>query len=169
MNDMDRLVFRDILEKIVYYKRLTTKGCFSGRDRYIKNDLDKEVRTISNLDTKLYGYGIERIIITSNLIDIYTRLEVLLGLQLSGHGDTLTEASSLIDELYKTGEIQNKQLYQNAPNKFSTLQLESSSKILEQIAFNTRPGIKEHMLIAMDKSTHEEHLSQPLQTNNKQF
>ena len=25
------------------------------------------------------------------------------------------------------------------------------------------------MLIVMDKSTHEEHLSQPLQTNNKQF
>ena len=25
------------------------------------------------------------------------------------------------------------------------------------------------MLIVMDKSTHEEHLSQPLRTNNKQF
>ena len=25
------------------------------------------------------------------------------------------------------------------------------------------------MLIIMDKSTHEEHLSQPFQTNNKQF
>ena len=25
------------------------------------------------------------------------------------------------------------------------------------------------MLIVLDKSTHEEHLSQPLQTNNKQF
>ena len=25
------------------------------------------------------------------------------------------------------------------------------------------------MLIVMDKSTHEEHLAQPLQTNNKQF
>ena len=43
------------------------------------------------------------------------------------------------------------------------------SKLLEQIAFNTRPKIEEHMLIIMDKSTHEEHLSQPLQTNNKQF
>ena len=43
------------------------------------------------------------------------------------------------------------------------------SKLLEQIAFNTRPKIEEHMLIVMDKSTHEEHLSQPLQTNNKQF
>ena len=43
------------------------------------------------------------------------------------------------------------------------------SKLLEQIAFNTRPKIEEHMLIVMNKSTHEEHLSQPLQTNNKQF
>ena len=43
------------------------------------------------------------------------------------------------------------------------------SKILEQIAFNTRHKIEEHILIIMDESTHEEHLSQPLQTNNKQF
>ena len=43
------------------------------------------------------------------------------------------------------------------------------SQILEQIAFNTRPKIDEHMLNIMDNSIHEEHLSQPLQTNNKQF
>ena len=47
--------------------------------------------------------------------------------------------------------------------------MELPSKLLEQIAFNTRPKIEEHMLIVMDKSTQEEHLSQPLQTNNKQF
>ena len=47
--------------------------------------------------------------------------------------------------------------------------MELPSKLLEQIAFNTRSKIEEHMLIVMDKSTHEEHLSQPLQTNNKQF
>ena len=47
--------------------------------------------------------------------------------------------------------------------------MELPSKLLEQIAFNTRPKIKEHMLIVMDKSTHEEHLSQLLQTNNKQY
>ena len=47
--------------------------------------------------------------------------------------------------------------------------MELPSTLLEQIAFNTRPKIEEHMLIIMDKSTHEEHLSQPLQTNNKQF
>ena len=47
--------------------------------------------------------------------------------------------------------------------------MELPSKLLEQIAFNTRSKIEEHILIVMDKSTHEEHLSQPLQTNNKQF
>ena len=47
--------------------------------------------------------------------------------------------------------------------------MELPSKILERIAFNTRPKIEEHMLIIMNQSTHEEHLSQPLQTNNKQF
>ena len=43
------------------------------------------------------------------------------------------------------------------------------TKLLEQIVYNTRPKIEEHMSIIMDKSTHEEHLFQPLQTNNKQF
>ena len=47
--------------------------------------------------------------------------------------------------------------------------MEQPCKLLEEIAFDTRPKIEEHMLIVMDKSTHEEHLSQPLQTNNKQF
>ena len=47
--------------------------------------------------------------------------------------------------------------------------MELPSKLLEQIAFNTRPKIEEHLLIIMNESTHEEHLFQPLQTNNKQF
>ena len=47
--------------------------------------------------------------------------------------------------------------------------MELPSKILEQTAINTRPKTEEHMLVAMDESTDEEHLSQPLQTNNKQF
>ena len=47
--------------------------------------------------------------------------------------------------------------------------MELSSKTLEQIAFNTRPKIEEHMLIVMNESVHEENLSQPLQTNNNQF
>ena len=47
--------------------------------------------------------------------------------------------------------------------------MELPSKLLEQIALNKRPEIEEHLLIVLNKSIHEEHLSQPLQTNNKQF
>ena len=47
--------------------------------------------------------------------------------------------------------------------------MELPSKLLEQIAFNTRPKIEEHMLIVNYKSTHQEHRFQPLQTNNEQF
>ena len=47
--------------------------------------------------------------------------------------------------------------------------MELPSKLSEPIAFNTKPKSNEHLLIVMDKSTHEEHLSQPLQTNNKQY
>ena len=103
------------------------------------------------------------------MIDIYTRLEVLLGLNLSGHTDTLTEASTLIDELYIRRKIQDEQQYRNPLNKLSTLSTEPSSKISEQIAYDTRPEIEKHMLIVLDKSTHGEHLSQQLQTNNNQF
>ena len=46
--------------------------------------------------------------------------------------------------------------------------MELPSKILGQIALNTRPKI-EVMLIVLDKSINEEHLSQPLQTKDKQF
>ena len=46
--------------------------------------------------------------------------------------------------------------------------MEPSTRNLEKKAFNTRPKIGGHMLIVMDKFTHEEHLSQALQTKNKQ-
>ena len=67
----------------------------------------------------LQGEGV-KIFIPSDVIDIYTRLQILLGLKISGHSDTLTEASNLIDEIYTRGEFQNKQQYRNAPNKFSS-------------------------------------------------
>ena len=47
--------------------------------------------------------------------------------------------------------------------------MELPTKLLEQIAFNTRPKIEEHMWIIMDESSHEEYFYQPLQTNNNQF
>ena len=80
---------------------------------------NKTFDEITDDSDDLQGEGV-KIIVPSNIIDIYTRLEILLGLRLSGHTNTLT--SNLIDELYKRGEIQNKQQYRNAlSNKFSTL------------------------------------------------
>ena len=74
---------------------------------------------IDNTDN-LEGEGV-KIIIPSNIIDTYTRLEILLGLNFSGHSDTLTEASNLKDDLYKRGEKQNEQQYGNLPHKFHTI------------------------------------------------
>ena len=90
-------------------------------------------------------------------------------MKLSGPTVTLTEASNLIDELYKKGEIQTEQHYRNAPNKFHIIWMELPCRILKQIAFNTRSKIEEHMLIVMEKSTHKQLLCQSPQTNNKQF
>ena len=92
----------------------------SKRKTFFTKKLPKLVEDIQNKtfdEIDLGGDGV-KIIIPSNIIDIYTRLEVLLGLKLSGHTNTLSEASNLIDELYKRGEIQNKQQNRNALSKF---------------------------------------------------
>ena len=47
--------------------------------------------------------------------------------------------------------------------------MELPSKLSEQDAFITRPKIEEHLLVVMDKSTHKEHSSEPIQTDNKQI
>ena len=86
----------------------------------IKNIRNPHIPSIENVEdsSDLEGQGV-KIIIPANIIDIYTRLEIFLGPKLSGHTDTLTEASNLIDELYQRGEIQNKQQYRSALNKFN--------------------------------------------------
>ena len=86
--------------------------------RLVEEIQNKTFDEITDESNDLQGERV-KIIIPSNIIGIYTRLEVLLGLKLSGHTDTLTEASNLIGELYKRGEIQNKQQYRNALNKFT--------------------------------------------------
>ena len=99
----------------------------SNRKSLFTKTLPKLVDEIQNktFDEKtddsddLQGEG-EKIIIPSNMIDIYTRLEILLGLESSGHAHTPTEASNLKNELYKRSEIQKKRQYRNAPNKFHT-------------------------------------------------
>ena len=102
------------------------------RRKYIENNLQNRIDKIlkpssssrfqieppTDEESDLEGSGVTKIIIPNNIIEIWTRLEVLLGLKLSGHTDTLTESSNLIDELYKRGEIQSEQQYKNAINKF---------------------------------------------------
>ena len=89
-------------------------------------------KTLNEID--LEGQGL-KIIIPYNIIDIYTRLEVLVGLKLSGHTNTLTEASNLIVDLYKRGEIQNKQQCRNALTKFQTYKLTNINVIIVKIIF----------------------------------
>ena len=122
-NENDILMLNNIIRDLGY---TGTGDRDSKRKKFFTKTLPKlsgdiQNRTFEEItdSSDLEGQGVEKIIIPSNINDIYTRLEILLGLNLSGHTDTLTEASNLIDELYKRGEIQNKQQYQNALNKFS--------------------------------------------------
>ena len=112
LNDKDRELFNIILESLDFenYKAIGGESK-SVRYKHSKTNFKKH---------NLKGQGVEKIIIPSNTTDIYTRLEMLLGLKSSGHTDTLTEASDLIGDLYKIGEIQNQQQHRNAPNKFRT-------------------------------------------------
>ena len=118
-NEYDILMLNNVMRDLGYTGIGDHK---SFRKTFLTEKLPKLFEEIQNRtfdEIDLEGDGV-KIIIPSNIIDIYTRLEVLLGLKLSGHTDTLTEASNLIDELYKRGEIQNKQQYRNALNKFQS-------------------------------------------------
>ena len=112
-NREDELKLYNFLRDIRYTR---IKGQNKSSQMIYFNKLLNKYKNEPNLNLK--GEGIEKIIVPSNIIDIYTRLEILLGLKLSGHSNTVTEASVLLDELYKLGDIQNKQQYQNALNKF---------------------------------------------------
>ena len=75
------------------------------------------------LNEKEFGYikgeGL-KIIIQSNFIDIWTRLEVLTGLKPSGHTHTLTKVSNLIYELLRKKEKENEQQIGNALDKYKS-------------------------------------------------
>ena len=123
-NEVDILMMNNIKDDLGY---TGLRDYPSKRKTFLTKTLPRLVEKIQNKTFEeftddsddLQGEG-TKIIFASNIVDIYTRLEVLLGLKLSGHTDTLTEASNLIDEVYKRGEIQNKQQHRNALNKFST-------------------------------------------------
>ena len=129
LDNFEKETVFEILKNVGFYDNIPKIVFKAARIKDALYDLPKKIDKIRNLplpsienvgdSSDLEGQGV-KIIIPSNIIDIYTRLEVSLGLKLSGHTDTLTESSALIDELYKRGEIQNKQQYRNALNKFST-------------------------------------------------
>ena len=122
-NESDILMMNNIINDLAYTgvgdrdskrKTILTKTL----PRLVEKIQNKTFEEIIHDSDDLQGQGV-KINIPSNIIDIYTRLEVLIGLKLSGPTDTLSEASNLIDELYKRGEIQTTQQYRNALNKFS--------------------------------------------------
>ena len=118
-NEKDVLMMNNIVNDLGYTgigdKKSNRKSFFTLTLPKLVEDVQN--KTFNGID--LEGQGL-KIIIPSNIINIHTRLEILLRLKLSSHTDTLTEASNLIDELYKRGEIQNDQQYRNALNKFSS-------------------------------------------------
>ena len=127
MNNKDKSTVYDILKNTGFYSTHHLKGMNSARMQDALYNLPREIARIRNPpitaieseSDNLEGEGV-KIIIPSNINDIYTRLEILLGLKLAGHSDILTEASNLIDELYKRGEIKDRNEYRNALDKFTT-------------------------------------------------
>ena len=83
---------------------------------HIQNKIfDENINNRDNLQVE----GV-KIILPSNIIDIYTGLEILLRLKLVSHTDTLTEGSNIIHDLDKRSGIRNEHQNRNAPNKFHT-------------------------------------------------
>ena len=131
LNDNDILIFKNILNEINYDPKTDRK---SERRDYLKNKLDSRVEKILNppiaaiasgesdeyesLESDLEGNETKTIVVPSDSDEIWSRLQVLLGLKLAGHTDTLIEASQLLDALYKKGEIETEQQNRNAVDKF---------------------------------------------------
>ena len=116
MDDVEKETVFDILTNFGFYDNIPKTGLQLARMRDASNNLPEAIAKIRDTlfpsnenvenSSDLQGEGIEKIeIIPPNIIDIYTRLEILLSLYLSGHTKTLTKASKLEDELYKRGEL----------------------------------------------------------------
>ena len=131
LNNNEKETVYNILKDVGFYNMKHTIGLKSARMRDALIDLPKVMDKIRNPpspaienvedSSDLEGQGSTKNIIPSKIIDTKTRLELLLGINLSGHTDTLTEHSNLKDHLHKRGEIQNKQQYRNALDKFSNI------------------------------------------------
>ena len=130
MDDEDKLTVSKIFKDVGFFSMIHKKGLKSDRMQDVfynfpkatarfRNPTLPAIENIEDVSDDLQGKGV-KIMIPSNIIDIYIRLEILLGLKLSSHNDTLTEAGNFVDEVYKRGEIQNEQQYRNDLNKFRT-------------------------------------------------
>ena len=119
-NENDFLMMGNILNDLSY----TGKSHELSKTKTFNTiELPKKVEDFQNKtfdEIDLEGQGLKNII-PSNIIDFYTRLENFFGVRLFGLTDILREASNLIDDLYKKGEILNKQQCRNALDNFSTL------------------------------------------------
>ena len=126
----DKLRFLDLLETVGNICQGPIQGNASGWDKYDRDKLPYKLYRFlyppitlppKGNEEKKFAWQSEgiKIIIPSINIDIWTRVEVLLGPKLSGQMDALTEASNLSDEIYKKVEIQSKPQYRKAPDKFS--------------------------------------------------
>ena len=103
LDDIEKETVYDILQDVGFFDNIPHVGLKAARMQDALHILPNEIKRIREpvlppIENDLQGEGV-KIIIPSNIIDIYTRLEILLGLKLSGHTDILTEASILLDEL----------------------------------------------------------------------
>ena len=105
--DIDILSFINILHNIGYTgDRIRERA----RGKSIGNEVPKRIARIEAEDSvecdDSQGKEMKNLL-PFNQSDIWTKLEVLRELELSGHTDTLTRASNVTDELYETTEGQN--------------------------------------------------------------
>ena len=92
-NKNDIFMMNNIIRDLEYTgigdKKSSRKLFFTKTLPYLVEDIqNRTFEEITDSSDDLQGDGVHKIIISSNIIDIYTRLEVLLGLKLSGHTDT---------------------------------------------------------------------------------
>ena len=105
LDNFEKETVFDILQNVGFYDNIPKIGFKAARMKDALYDLPKAIDNIRNpplptIENVEYSSDSEgpgvKIIIPNIIIYIYTRLEVLLGLKLSGHTDTLTEASNLL-------------------------------------------------------------------------
>ena len=115
--DSDILTFNKVLNEIGYTSEGDGK---SAAKKFIWDELLTKTARIGNgiedESDEIESRGVE-IIVPSNIIDVWTELEVLLGLRFGDHTVTVTEASNFLDDLYNRGDIENEQQYRSALGK----------------------------------------------------